>query len=130
MGGIEMRGAMRIAIAFLAVVGSAQGVIAQSGSAAKLSRTDLHRMERGAHTTEQYEDLAIYFRARELSYRKQADAEMEEWTRRMQFFTSLYAKYPAPADSSRNRYEYFKYEQRQMGGQAAYYEGLAAAAVQ
>jgi hypothetical protein len=125
-----MRGAMKCAVAVLAIVGSVQVVMAQSGSAAKLSRADLRRMERSAHTAEQYQDLASYFRMRELSYQKQADAEMEEWTRRMQFFTSLYAKYPAPADSSRNRYEYFKYEQRQMDRQAVYYDDLAATAVQ
>ncbi len=125
-----MRGAMKWAVAVLAIVGSVQVAAAQSDSAAKLSRADLHRLERNAHTAEQYQDLGSYFRMRELSYRKQADAEMEEWTRRMQFSTSLYAKYPAPADSSRNRYEYFKYEQRQMSRQAAHYEDLAAAAMQ
>jgi hypothetical protein len=123
-----MRGEMKWAVAVLAIVGSAPVVMPQSGSAAKLSRADLRQMERSAHTAEQYEDLASYFRMRELSYHKRADAEMEEWTRRMQFSISLYAKYPAPADSSRNRYEYFKYEQRQMDGQAAHYENLAASA--
>lgn len=125
-----MRGAMKWAVAVFAIVGSAQFVMAQSGSAAKLSRKDLHRLERSAHTAEQYQELASYFRMRELSYRNQSDAEMAEWMRRIQFFTSLYAKYPAPADSSRNRYEYFKYEQRQMDRQAVYYENLAAAATQ
>jgi hypothetical protein len=125
-----MRGQMKYAVAVLAIVGFAQVVMAQSGSAAKLSRADLRQMERSAHTAEQYQDLADYFRMRELSYHKQADAEMEEWTHRMQFSMSLYAKYPAPADSSRNRYEYFKYEQGQMNRQAAYYENRAATAVQ
>lgn len=125
-----MRGPMKCAVAVLAVVGFAQVMTAQSGSAAKLSRADLRQMERSAHTAEQYQDLADYFRMRELNYHKQAVAEMEEWTRRIQFSTSLYAKYPAPADSSRNRYEYFKYEQEQMNHKAGYYENLAANAVQ
>jgi hypothetical protein len=45
---------------------------------------------------------------------------------RSQFTFSLYAKYPQPYMSARNRYDYFMYETNQMSQKAAYYEGLAA----
>lgn len=117
------------ATAALAILCLVQAAAARSESS-KLSRKDLHRLERSAHTADEYQELANYFRGRARGYRKQADEAMEEWTYRMQFFSSLYDKYPSPADSSRNRFEYFKYEEQQMDLKARRYEKLSAGAAQ
>ena len=99
---------------------------ADSSTPAKYSNAELKTMEQQAHTAQQYEALASYFRSRQQDFKLQAHAEMDEWARRSQFVTGLAAKYPRPVDSSRNRYEYFKYEAQKMSQQAAHYESLAA----
>jgi hypothetical protein len=78
-----------------------------------------------AHTDQQYNELASYFRSRQQGYEQQAQAEKHEWAQRSQDVTSVAAKYPRPVDSSKNRYEYFTYEAGKMSEQAAHYERLA-----
>ena len=85
-------------------------------------------MIQAAHTEEQYKVLATYFRSQQQTFEQQAQAEKVEWDRRSQNVTGPAAKYPRPVDSSKNRYEYFTYEARQMNEQAAHYESLSAKA--
>jgi hypothetical protein len=93
-----------------------------------LTKSEADRMAHTAKTPEQYHALASYFRAQQINYQQQADAEKAEWQRRESVPSALAMKYPRPVDSSRNRYEYFAYESGQMGEKAAYYEGLVKAA--
>ncbi len=115
---------MKAMIVSAALAASCSMLIAQVGPV-HYSHSQLRQIERSAHTAQQYEQLAAYFRGRAQEYHGKADGEMEEWVRRMPYTMSLYAKYPTPADSSRNRYEYFRYEQTEMNRQAAHYEVLA-----
>lgn len=91
------------------------------------SHAELKAKVRDAHTQQQFQDLASYFRARQQYFQQQAAAEKLEWERRSQNIVGIQAKYPRPVDSSRNRYEYFSYEAGQMGMQADHYESLASA---
>jgi hypothetical protein len=94
------------------------------------SQTELKVMVRGARTTQQYQQLATYFRTQQQIMEQKALAEKAEWERRSQVTTGIAQKYPRPVDSSKNRYEYFTYQAEQMGQQAAHYESLSASAPQ
>jgi hypothetical protein len=82
-------------------------------------------MIRQAHTPQEYQVLAGYFRSRQQKFEQQAQAEKEEWQRRSQNVTGPAAKWPRPVDSSKNRYDYFTCQANQMAQQAARYESLA-----
>ena len=114
--------ALTIALAF--VVGAQSS--AQPSNTARYSKSEIKQMVHDAHTPEQYQALAQYFRSQQLADEQQAQSEKTEWERRSQNVTVSAAKYPRPVDSSRNRYEYYAYEAQQMGQQAEYYEGLLA----
>ena len=90
------------------------------------SRVDLQKMVSEAHSTQQYQALATYYRSQQQAMEQKAQAEKQEWERRSQNTTGISQKYPRPVDSSRNRYEYFAYEADQLGQQAAHYESLSA----
>jgi hypothetical protein len=110
------------------VVLASLGSYADPSNALQYSKSDIRRMMREARTVDQYHALADYFRSQQQHLERQAQAEKEEWQRRSQNTSSLAAKYPRPADSSRNRYEYFSYEAQEMQRQAAHYDDLAASA--
>lgn len=101
-------------------------ITAQTANPAYTSGSELRRMERQAHTPEQYQQVASAYRGRQQHFQQEADAEMHEWIRRMQFVNPVWEKYPRPEDSSRNRYEYFKYESQLMNDRASHYEAMAA----
>jgi hypothetical protein len=98
---------------------------AQNSMNAGTSHAQVEQMLRSAHTVEQYQMLASYFHARQVAFAEKAQSEKQEWDRRSQITAASYQKYPRPADSSRDRYEYFTYEAQQMGDQAAHYDSLA-----
>jgi hypothetical protein len=87
-------------------------------------------MLRNAHSAQQYQELAAYFRARQSAFKQEAQSAKQEWERRGQITAGVYQKYPRPADSSKDRYEYFTYEAGQMGLQAAHFENLSTTAQQ
>ena len=89
------------------------------------TRAEIQKMVHDAHTSEQYRELAEYYRFRQQSFELRARAEKHEWVRRT-FDVSTPGKYPTPEDSSKNRYEYFMYEAEKMGLLAARYSVLAA----
>ena len=117
---------MQIAIALAASVFAASAVNAQTYGSSTYSRGELKTMAHDAHTPEQYEALASYYRFRQQVFEQRAQSEMAEWIRRSQFVFATANKYPRPVDSSRNRYEYFAYESRQMSQLADRYERLSA----
>jgi len=112
------------------VVFAASIGIAQPQTSTGYSHSELQKMIAEAHTPQQYQVLATYFRVKQQTLEQQAQSEKVEWDRRSQITVSVYQKYPRPADSSRNRYEYFTYEAQQMGQQAAHFEGLVGSARQ
>jgi hypothetical protein len=98
---------------------------AQNSMNAGMSPAQAEQMLHSARTVEQYQMLASYFHARQLVFEEKAQVEKAEWDRRSQITAASYQKYPRPADSSRNRYEYFTYEAQQMAQQAAHFESLS-----
>jgi hypothetical protein len=112
----------------LLIVLAAGVAFAQAQTNAQYSHAELQKMIADAHTPQQYQALATYFRSRQQVLEQQAQSEKLEWDRRSQITAASYQKYPRPADSSRDRYEYFTYEAQQMSQQAAHFESLAAPA--
>jgi len=120
----------KIYVACMAIALAAGSVAARAESTTpvKYSKAELKQMEQEAHTAQQYQALASYFRSRQQGFREQARSEVPEMARRSLFTAGPALKYPAAYDSSRNRYDYFMYETRQMSQKAAYYDSLAASA--
>jgi hypothetical protein len=127
---VSMRITSYTVCALLAVAVAAGAARAESSAPPNLSRADVKKMVREAHTTEQYMTLASYFRWRQQQFEQQAHEELAFWAQRSMNVSLAAAKYPAPVDSSRNRYDYFVYEARQMSLKAAHYESLSASPVQ
>jgi hypothetical protein len=103
---------------------AASAALAEAPSRPNYTHAEIQKMIRDAHTTEQYRELAEYYRWRQLNYELQARGEKHEWIRRT-FDVTVPAKYPTPENSSKNRYEYFTYEAAKMGAFAARYSMLA-----
>lgn len=119
------------AVVGLASLTLAAGVLlAESAANTNLTGAEVAKMIRTAHTPQEYQSLAAYYRARQASFEKQAQDEKAEWDRRSQNVMGPAAKYPRPVDSSRNRYEYFVYEAQQMSQHVTHYESLSASANQ
>jgi len=116
--------AVTLALAFATI----EVVQVRAADITHYSQTEVRQMIRDAHSVEQYKTLASFFRARQQAFEQQAQSEKAEWDRRSQIAAASYEKYPRPADSSRNSYEYFTYEASQMSQQAAHFESLSATA--
>jgi hypothetical protein len=125
---ITMIRKIQVLAAVAAIAVSAGFARAQNSMNAGISHAQVEQMLRSAHTVEQYQMLASYFHARQVSFAEKAQSEKQEWDRRSQITAASYQKYPRPADSSRDRYEYFTYEAQQAGDQAAHYDSLATSA--
>lgn len=121
-----MNSKVYVACMAIALAAGSGAALAESSTPVKYSNAELKQMEQQAHTPEQYQTLAAYFRSRQQNFEQQAQVEKAEWERRSQNVTGILAKYPRPVDSSKNRYEYFAYEAQQMSQQAAHFESLAA----
>jgi hypothetical protein len=87
-----------------------------------MTRSDIKKLSRTAHTPEQYGVLAIYFRQQETQYRTKASDEKAEWERRKQITGGVWSKYPTPSDSARNLYDYYVYQANDMSAKAGDYE--------
>jgi hypothetical protein len=125
---IIMTRRIQVLAAIAAFTVSAGFAHAQNSMNAGMSPAQAEQMLHSARTVEQYQMLAGYFHARQLVFEEKAQAEKAEWDRRSQITAASYQKYPRPADSSRNRYEYFTYEAQQMAQQAAHFESLSTSA--
>ena len=125
---ITMTRRIQVLAAIAAISITAGLARAQNSMNAGISHAQVEQMLRSAHTVEQYRMLASYFHSQQLVYEEKAQAEKQEWDRRSQVAAASYQKYPRPADSSRDRYEYFTSQAQQMSDKAAHYDSLAASA--
>lgn len=98
----------------------AQSIVPLTGHT--LSRHELNKYIVAAHTPEQNSALALYFHQQQRSFSAKAADEKSEWERRRQVSVSVGVKYPAPADSAHNLYDYYAYEANQMLHRATQYE--------
>jgi len=110
----------------LAGVGSAQETASSAANGTHYTQGQLKQLVRDAHTPKQYRTLADYYAGRQNNYLRQAEEEKQEWVRRSQNIMGVAAKYPRPADSARNLYEYFTYKASETGALAVKYSQLAA----
>jgi hypothetical protein len=110
----------------LVSVGSALGAIASAEDGEHTTQAQIKQLAQSAHTPDQYKALADYYGSRQKNWAQQAADEKQEWIRRSQITTSLYAKYPKPADSARYLYEYYAYKAAEAGSLSAKYSQLAA----
>lgn len=115
-----------LTLALAAAVCAAGPMYSQPSDHPSYSPSEVKQMIHDAHTAQQYHDLASYFRERQQYFDQQAQSEKIEWDRRSQITAASYQKFPRPADSSRNRYDYFTYEAQQMASQADHFDGLSA----
>ena len=114
-----------LALAF-AGAASAQGAASSAETGAHYTKAQVKELKRNAQTPAQYAVLAGYYGAQKADYLRQAAEEKKEWERRSQNVTSAAAKYPRPADSSRNLYEYYMYKATEAQTLESKYERLAA----
>ena len=121
------KGFCAAAILSFALVGvvSAQGAVSSAENGDHYTKSQLKQLERDARTPGQYTALAQYYGKQQKDYAQQAAEEKQEWVRRSQITTSLYAKYPKPADSARNLYEYYALKASEAGALSAKYGQLA-----
>ena len=119
---------MHVLVAIAAITVTAGLARAQNSMSAGMSHSQVEQMLRSAHTVEQYKMLAGYFHERQFVFEEKAQAEKLEWERRSQITAASYQKYPRPADSSRDRYEYFTSQAHQLSDQAAHFDSLATSA--
>jgi len=117
--------AIVFSLAFVAV-GSAQAPASSAQGSTEYTQPQIKKLARTAHTQEQYSTLAAYYGKQQKDFAQQAADEKQEWERRSQITTSLYAKYPRPVDSSHYRYEYFSFKAAEAGQLATKYSQLAA----
>jgi hypothetical protein len=112
----------------VATPGFAQEHIGSTSPAAHYTRTQLSQLIRDAHTQEQYETLATYYRGKQTTFSEEASQEKQEWIRRSQTVVLINAKYPRPVDSARYLYEYYVDQARRTDQLATKYEQLAVTA--
>ena len=110
----------------LASLGFAQGPASPANKNTHYTQAQLKQMVRDAQTPEQYRVLAAYYAQRQNTYLQEAADEKQEWLRRSQNSMGIAAKYPRPADSARNLYEYYAYEATKSGQMAVKYSQLSA----
>jgi len=91
----------------LASAGIAQGTDSSPETGARYTQAQVKQLAHSAHAPEQYKALASYYGGQRDSYMQQAAKAKKEWLQLSQNSTSAAAKYPRPADSARNLYEYY-----------------------
>ena len=123
-----MRTKIQIACALLAFALTSGMASAASVKVGNYSRSDVKKMIQEAHTAQQYQTLAAYYRSRQQAFAEQAHEEIVWFARRSMNVSLPLGKYPTAVDSSRNRYEYFNYEAQKMSQKAAHYESLSVSA--
>jgi hypothetical protein len=112
----------------LAAAGQGQAPISSPQNSTHYTHGQIKKMLQDAHTPDQYKALENYYSEQQRSYSTQAAEERQEWIRRSQGTTALSAKYPRPADSARNLYEYLTYRASQAGTLSEKYGQMAVAA--
>jgi hypothetical protein len=121
-----MNSRIHVACMVLALAAGSVAARAQSSAPVKYSNAQLKQMRQEAHSSDQYQALASYYRSRQQDFEQKAEAEKAEWVRRSQNITGPQQKYPRPVDSAKNLYEYYAYEAQQASQEVAYYESQGA----
>jgi hypothetical protein len=85
----------------------------------------LKQLVLSAHTPGQYSALASYFGKQRAIYLQKAEERKKEWAQLSQNVTSAAAKYPKPADSVRNYYEFYIHKADEAGTLEVKYSHLA-----
>ena len=114
-----------LALAF-AGAASAQGTAAISETNAQYTKAQLKQFTLNAHAPEQYTALASYFSQQREMYLQKAAEKQKLWVQLTRNVTSHASKYPLPADSVRNYYEYYMHKASEAGTLEAKYHQLAA----
>jgi len=128
-GGIKDMTRNLLATCFLSLafagVGYAQGTASYSETGAHYTKAQLNQLVLSAHAPEQYAELASYFGKQRANYLQKAADKRKEWVQLSQNVTSAAAKYPRPADSVRNYYEYYMQKAAEADTLEAKYSHLA-----
>jgi hypothetical protein len=90
-----------------------------------VSGREVRSLMKNAHGSEQYRQLAGYFRRRAANYRARAAAERVERGRRASINAGLAQKYPRPVDSAQHRYESYLSNANRAAALAQHYDRLA-----
>ena len=114
-----------LSLAF-AVAASAQDAASSAVTSAYYTQAQLKHLVLSAHTQEQYTALASYFCTQRGNYLQKAEEKQKEWVQLSQYVTSAAAKYPRPADSVRNYYEFYMHKATEAEALEAKYSQLAA----
>lgn len=89
-------------LAFAPLVAAAQPV---SATPPHYTHRELQQLIREAHTPEQYQALAVYFRSQEQMFDEKAAAEAKEWEQRVGGYK---------VDPARNLYDYYVEKAQEM----------------
>lgn len=90
-------------------VGYAQGTASTPETGTHYTNAQLKQLELSAHAPEQYMALASYFGTQRAIYLQKAEERKKEWEQLNQY-KSAAAKYPRPADSVWNYYEFYMHK--------------------
>ena len=107
-------------------IGNAQNTAYSPETDAHYAKAQLKQLAFNAHTPAQYTAIASYFGKQRANYLQKAAEKQKEWVQLSQNVTSAAAKYPRPADSARNYYEYYMHKAAEAGELEAKYSRLAA----
>ena len=105
--------------------GNAQGKAAPAETGFHYTQAQMKELKRSAHAPDQFKVLASHYGEQHKSYLQKATEEKTEWDQTWRNPAGTQAKYPRPADSARNLYEYYMYKASQAGALEAKYSRLA-----
>jgi hypothetical protein len=109
--------ALVIIVSSISIYGLCQNV---PGPHPRYDHSELKQMVRSAHTSEEFERLAIYFDDKEQEFRKKAENQKRELDRCLAVpYTS--SKYPTPADNARGLLQYYQLKAEEFAQRATAY---------
>lgn len=111
-----------VALAFAPLTSIAVSAQPASADQPHYTHRELKHLIRDARTPEQYRALASWFRSQQQIFNDKAAAEKTEWARREAITASPVLKYPTPADSAHNLYDYYLAKANEMANRARTYE--------
>jgi hypothetical protein len=109
------------------LAGMAQPAAQTANQSTEMTKQQLRDLQKNAHESAQFKQLADYYHQQEAEYRAKAADEKVEWDRRQQmdpYGTAV--KIPSPANSAERLYESYSYEADHNGDLANHYDQLAA----
>jgi len=106
--------------------GKTQSTAQTANMSTPMTAHDVQSLIKIAHSTEQYKQLASYYRQKEAGYRAKAAEEEIERDRRAHVNAGLMQKYPRPVDSAQYLYASYVSDANGAALQAEHYDRLAA----